>query len=307
MTKKFEMSMMGELTYFLRLQIKQDNKGISICQEPYTRNLLKKCEISDSSSVKTPMVPPNNLGPDLAGKPVNKTSYRGMIGSLMYLTAKMPDIQFFIVLCVRYQSNPKESHLTTVKRILRYIKGTPTLEKAPQVPVKYLVENWFVEVLRNSSQWLCPRLRLNTLMLLGVVQVLGGNYSSTEQVNSIQQFLAYSLITGTGVDIGEIIYSDLDPSKVTEIELTAHMIALNNRRDSVSPPPLVAKPKTCKSQTVISTSPKSQGLEASGALSKKSKRSKSKNPPTKTKATPPNPTKGFEQSHSVSSGTVPDP
>ncbi|GJV48908.1 retrovirus-related pol polyprotein from transposon TNT 1-94 [Tanacetum coccineum] len=97
MTKKFEMSMMGELTYFLGLQIKQDDKGISICQEQYTRNLLKKYEISDSSLVKTPMVPPNNLGPDLA------------------------------VLCARYQSNPKESHLTAVKRILRYLKGTPTL------------------------------------------------------------------------------------------------------------------------------------------------------------------------------------
>ncbi|GKC04936.1 retrovirus-related pol polyprotein from transposon TNT 1-94 [Tanacetum coccineum] len=92
MTKKFEMSMMGELTYFLGLQIKQDDKGISICQEQYTRNLLKKYEISDSSSVKTPMVPPNNLGPDLAGKSVNETSYRGMIGSLMYLTATRPDI-----------------------------------------------------------------------------------------------------------------------------------------------------------------------------------------------------------------------
>ncbi|GJU89599.1 retrovirus-related pol polyprotein from transposon TNT 1-94 [Tanacetum coccineum] len=67
MTKKFEMSMMGELTYFLRLQIKKDDKGISIYQEQYTRNLLKKYEISDSSSVKIPMVPPNNLGPDLAG------------------------------------------------------------------------------------------------------------------------------------------------------------------------------------------------------------------------------------------------
>ncbi|GKF55009.1 hypothetical protein Tco_0165349, partial [Tanacetum coccineum] len=65
------------------------------------------------------MVPPNNLGPDLAGKPVNETSYRGMIGSLMYLTATRPDIQFSTVLCARYQSNPKESHLTTVKRILR--------------------------------------------------------------------------------------------------------------------------------------------------------------------------------------------
>ncbi|GJZ40231.1 hypothetical protein Tco_0586794 [Tanacetum coccineum] len=78
--------MMGELTYFLGLQIKQNDKGILIFQEQYTRNLHKKYEISDSSLVKTPMVPPNNLGPDLAGKPVNETSYRGMIMSLMYLT-----------------------------------------------------------------------------------------------------------------------------------------------------------------------------------------------------------------------------
>nr|GEY11714.1 hypothetical protein [Tanacetum cinerariifolium] len=61
MTKKFEMSMMGELTYFHRFHIKQNEKGISICQEKYTRDLLKKYEIYDSASVKTPMVPPNNL------------------------------------------------------------------------------------------------------------------------------------------------------------------------------------------------------------------------------------------------------
>nr|GEU88319.1 hypothetical protein [Tanacetum cinerariifolium] len=97
----------------------QDDKGISVCQEQYTRNLLKKYKISDSSLVKTLMVPPNNLGPDLAGKPVNKTSYKGMIGSLMYLTTTRLDIQFSIILCARYQSNPKESHLTAVKRILR--------------------------------------------------------------------------------------------------------------------------------------------------------------------------------------------
>ncbi|GJU78413.1 retrovirus-related pol polyprotein from transposon TNT 1-94 [Tanacetum coccineum] len=101
------------------LQIKQDDEGISICQEQYTRNLLKKYEISNSSSVKTLMVPPNNLGPDLAGKPVNETLYRGMIRSLMYLTATRLDIQFSIVLCVRYQSNPKESHLIDVKRKFR--------------------------------------------------------------------------------------------------------------------------------------------------------------------------------------------
>ncbi|GJV70734.1 retrovirus-related pol polyprotein from transposon TNT 1-94 [Tanacetum coccineum] len=69
--------------------------------------------------VKTPMVPPNNLGPDLSGKAVNETQYRGMIGSIMYLTASRPDIQFSTCLCVRYQGNPKESHHIVVKRIFR--------------------------------------------------------------------------------------------------------------------------------------------------------------------------------------------
>ncbi|GJT87445.1 retrovirus-related pol polyprotein from transposon TNT 1-94 [Tanacetum coccineum] len=79
------------------------------------------------ASVKTPMVPPNNLGPGLAGKPVNETLYRGMIGSLMYLTTSRPDIQFSTCLCARYQANPKESHLIAVKWIFRYLKGIPTL------------------------------------------------------------------------------------------------------------------------------------------------------------------------------------
>ncbi|GJU74515.1 hypothetical protein Tco_1265920 [Tanacetum coccineum] len=96
-----------------------------------------------------------------------------------------------------------------------------------------------------------------------VIQVLGGNYSSTEQVNSIQQLLAYSLITETEIDIGG-----------------------DHLQDSVSLPPLVAKPKRGKSQTVASTLPKSQGPEASGALSKKKKNPKSKRPPTKTKESP---------------------
>ena len=73
------------------------------------------------------MVPPNNLGPDLTGKSVNQTQYRGMIGSLMYLLASRPDIQFSVCLCARYQADPKESHLTAVKRIIRYLKGTPNL------------------------------------------------------------------------------------------------------------------------------------------------------------------------------------
>ncbi|GKA89930.1 retrovirus-related pol polyprotein from transposon TNT 1-94, partial [Tanacetum coccineum] len=71
------------------------------------------------SSVKTPMVPPNNLGPDLAGKPVNETLYRRMIGLLMYLTATRLDIQFSTCLCARYHATLKESYLIVVKRIFR--------------------------------------------------------------------------------------------------------------------------------------------------------------------------------------------
>ncbi|GJY96289.1 hypothetical protein Tco_0512650 [Tanacetum coccineum] len=73
------------------------------------------------------MVPPNKLGPDLNGKSVNEIQYRGMIGSLMYLTASRHDIQFLTCLYARYQANPKESHLNAVKRIFKYLKGTPSL------------------------------------------------------------------------------------------------------------------------------------------------------------------------------------
>ncbi|GKD59984.1 hypothetical protein Tco_1297493 [Tanacetum coccineum] len=73
------------------------------------------------------MVSPNKLGPDLNGKAVNETQYRGMIRSLMYLTAIKLNIQFSTCLYARYKSNPKESYLIAVKRIFRYLKGTPSL------------------------------------------------------------------------------------------------------------------------------------------------------------------------------------
>nr|GEU64228.1 retrovirus-related Pol polyprotein from transposon TNT 1-94 [Tanacetum cinerariifolium] len=126
-TQRYEMSIMGVLTYFIGFQIKQSERDISINQEKYVKDLLKKYDIN-GSSMKTPMVPPNNLGPDLNGKAVNETQYRGMIGSLMYLTASRPDIQFSTCLCARYQANPKESHLTAVKRIFR--KSTSALEES---------------------------------------------------------------------------------------------------------------------------------------------------------------------------------
>nr|GEW09581.1 retrovirus-related Pol polyprotein from transposon TNT 1-94 [Tanacetum cinerariifolium] len=286
-------------------------------------------------------------------------------------------------------------------------------EKAPQVHVKYLVENWFIRVPRNSSQWLCPQLKMNILLLLGVVEtsnVVGNfnyppnvsaykpimkfllncplnkaftNCSSVVYQNFLREFwssdVAYdpfpstdeteqcplkeflikfsvlnrqrpltlnfnTFCSSTGLDYNNVKYvahhtseavkkelgkitinlsywtklqflPDIlsnfnftkDPSKVIDIELTAHMIAINNRMESMSPFPLTSKLKKGKSQTVTLTLPKSQGPEASGALSKKKQKPKSKKPPTETKVTPPKPTEGSKQSSLVPLGTVPYP
>ncbi|XP_019265645.1 PREDICTED: uncharacterized protein LOC109243188 [Nicotiana attenuata] len=80
--------------------------------------------MSNAKAIGTPMSPSTSLDKDEQGIPIDETKYRGMIGSLLYLTASRPDIMFSVCKCDRFQSAPKESHLTTVKRIIRYLIGT---------------------------------------------------------------------------------------------------------------------------------------------------------------------------------------
>ncbi|KAK6121853.1 hypothetical protein DH2020_044407 [Rehmannia glutinosa] len=124
MQGEFEMSMMGELNFFLGLQIKQCQEGIYISQSKYTKELLKKFGIEEGRTVSTPMATNVKIDKDEKGKSVDESKYRGMIGSLLYLTASRPDILHAVCLCARFQSNPKESHMSAVKRIFRYLKGT---------------------------------------------------------------------------------------------------------------------------------------------------------------------------------------
>nr|GEW14923.1 uncharacterized mitochondrial protein AtMg00810-like [Tanacetum cinerariifolium] len=96
-------------------------------------NLLEKEKVnletieSLKSKVPTPMVEQAKLKLDLVGKPVDHTDYRNMIGSLMYVTSSRPDIMFATCMCARYQANPNEHHVSAVKRIFRYLKGTINL------------------------------------------------------------------------------------------------------------------------------------------------------------------------------------
>jgi hypothetical protein len=124
MKQEFEMSMIGELNYFLGLQVKQTAKGIFISQSKYAKDLVKQFGLDGKSRARTPMSTSVKISSDLARKSVDPSLYRSMIGSLLYLIASRPDIAFSVGVCDRFQANPKESHLTAVKRIIRYVNDT---------------------------------------------------------------------------------------------------------------------------------------------------------------------------------------
>ena len=124
MKAMFEMSMVGELTYFLRLQVKQMDSGIYINQAKYARNLVKRFGLDNAAYSRTPMAANVKLTNHSLGESVDITLYRSMIGCLLYLTASRPDITFSVGVCSRFQSNPKVSHLNAAKRIIKYVGGT---------------------------------------------------------------------------------------------------------------------------------------------------------------------------------------
>ena len=126
MQAEFEMSMIGELTHFLGLQIRQQYLGIFLSQSKYAKNLVKKFSLESASFVRTPMSPNVKLTIDLLGKSVDSSLYRSMISSFLYLTTSRADISYSVGVCARYQANPKESHMTALKRIIKYVKRLKT-------------------------------------------------------------------------------------------------------------------------------------------------------------------------------------
>ncbi|GJS18628.1 putative ribonuclease H-like domain-containing protein [Tanacetum coccineum] len=127
MKDKFQMSSIGELTFFLGLQVQQKEDGIFISQDKYVADILKKFNYTDVKSASTPVDLEKPLVKDGDANDVDVHLYSSMIGSLMYLTASRPDIMFAVCACARFQVTLKTSHLLVVKRIFRYLKGKPTL------------------------------------------------------------------------------------------------------------------------------------------------------------------------------------
>jgi hypothetical protein len=124
MQNEFEISLLGEPSFFLGLQICQRNQGIFISQTKYIREMLKRFGMEDCKLVTTPMKTSCKLNKDDDSKSTGQRQYNSMIGSLLYVTKSKPDVMQAVGHVARFQETPKESHVLAVKRIFKYIKGT---------------------------------------------------------------------------------------------------------------------------------------------------------------------------------------
>jgi hypothetical protein len=115
MESEFQMSMMGELTFFLGIQVKQMKQGTFVHQAKYTKDLMKKFNMAELKPMPTPMSFATSLGPDEDDESVDQREYRSMIGSLLYLTMTRLDIQFAMGLCLYFQASPRSSHRIVVQ------------------------------------------------------------------------------------------------------------------------------------------------------------------------------------------------
>ncbi|KAJ9547010.1 LOW QUALITY PROTEIN: hypothetical protein OSB04_019553 [Centaurea solstitialis] len=197
MQAEYKMSMMGELTYFLGLQVKQSEKGIFISQGKYVREMLAKFELTTCSEMKTPMAPPLKLDKDSNGKSVDVTLYRGMMGSLLYLTASHPDIMYATCLYARYQADPKESHMKAVKRIFRYLKGTPNLG------LWYPRDSGFDLTAFSDSYF--AGCKIDRKSTTGGCQLLGGKLTSKKQ-NSVSTSTAEAEYVAAGSCYAQVLW-----------------------------------------------------------------------------------------------------
>ncbi|XP_050878448.1 uncharacterized mitochondrial protein AtMg00810-like [Lathyrus oleraceus] len=127
MKKEFEMTDMGCMRYFLGVEVTQTSYDIFICQRKYANEILKRFGLQNCSSVHNLIVPGCKLTKDVGGLKVDATTYKQMVGSLMYLTATRPDLMYVLSLVARFMEAPTTMHQQAVKRVLRYIRGTTEL------------------------------------------------------------------------------------------------------------------------------------------------------------------------------------
>lgn len=127
MKSRFSMTDLGLLSYYLGIEVKQSEKGITLCQTGYASRILEKMGMTNCNASHTPMEPRLTLSRTSQAEEVDPTEYRSIVGSLRYLLHTRPDLCFAVGYISRFMERPTKDHMTAVKHILRYVKGTLSL------------------------------------------------------------------------------------------------------------------------------------------------------------------------------------
>jgi len=127
MTKEFEMSDLGLLSYYLGIEVGQYRDFTIVKQTGYAKKVLDQFGMGKCNATKFPMDPGTKLHSDKGGHPVNATEYRRVIGSLRYLLHTRPDLAYSVGIASRFMEKPTMMHMNAIKQILRYLKGTVEL------------------------------------------------------------------------------------------------------------------------------------------------------------------------------------
>ncbi|XP_020218570.1 uncharacterized protein LOC109801843 [Cajanus cajan] len=123
LAKEFEVKDLGQLKYFLGMEIARTKNGIYVSQRKYTLDLLQETSMLGCKAANTPIEPEKRSEEE--SPPTDKDRYQSLVGKLIYLTHTRPDIGFAVSLASRYTSNPTEAHMKMANRILQYLKDTP--------------------------------------------------------------------------------------------------------------------------------------------------------------------------------------
>jgi hypothetical protein len=158
--KKFEMTDLGFLHYFLGLQVLQTNEGIFLSQSKYACDLLRRFHMDDCKPTPSPFQSGVNITATCTSLEVDTTLYRQLVGSLLYLNHTRPDISFVVGLGDRYMKTPHESHWKEAKRIL------------PYVVVQFSFG--YITVQGGFFYWLVSLIQIGsvTLMIISLLQVM---------------------------------------------------------------------------------------------------------------------------------------
>ncbi|RVW63341.1 Retrovirus-related Pol polyprotein from transposon RE1 [Vitis vinifera] len=125
LSEEFEVKDLGNLKYFLGMEVARSRKGIVVSQRKYILDLLKETGMLGCKPIDTPMDSQKKLGIEKESTPVDRGRYQRLVGRLIYLSHTRPDIGFAVSAVSQFMHSPTEEHMEAVYRILRYLKMTP--------------------------------------------------------------------------------------------------------------------------------------------------------------------------------------